>query len=46
MNQLVQDIASGKIKLVIEKEYSFEKVLDALEITETRHARGKLVVKM
>lgn len=46
MNQLVQDVASGKIKLVIEKEYIFDEALDALEKTETRHARGKLVVKM
>lgn len=46
MIQLVQDIASGKIKLVIEKKYPFEEALNALEKTETRHARGKLVVKV
>ncbi|MFD2762151.1 NADP-dependent oxidoreductase [Lentibacillus juripiscarius] len=42
--QLVHDIADEKIKLVIEKEYPFEQGLEALKKTETRHARGKLVV--
>lgn len=41
---LVNDISKGKIKLVIEKEYGFYQALEALEKTETRHARGKLVV--
>lgn len=45
ITQLVQDISSGKIQLVIEKEYPFEQALDALQKTETRHARGKLVVE-
>lgn len=44
--ELVNDISDGKIKLVIEKEYSFEHALDALIKTETRHARGKLVVSL
>lgn len=42
--QLVDDISKSNIKLVIEKEYPFSKALDALEKTETRHARGKSVV--
>ncbi|GAB4073763.1 NADP-dependent oxidoreductase [Barrientosiimonas marina] len=42
--QLVQNIADDKIKLVIENAYPFEQGLDALQKTETRHARGKLVV--
>lgn len=41
---LVNAISNGEIKLVIEKEYPFEQALDALKKTETRHARGKLVV--
>lgn len=46
VTQLVADIAAGRIKLVIEQEYPFEQVLDALQKTETRHARGKLVVNV
>ena len=42
--QFVSDVADDKIKIVIEKEYSFEDAMEALEKTETRHARGKLVV--
>ena len=42
---LVSAISNGEIKLVIEQEYPFEQALDALMKTETRHARGKLVVK-
>ncbi|MCG1028942.1 NADP-dependent oxidoreductase [Virgibacillus halodenitrificans] len=41
---LVKQIAAGDIQLVIEKEFSFEEALEALKKTETRHARGKLVV--
>lgn len=42
--ELVNAISNGEIKIVIEKEYPFEQALDALKKTETRHARGKLVV--
>ncbi|GAA0447392.1 NADP-dependent oxidoreductase [Lentibacillus halophilus] len=42
--KLAHDIANEKITLVIEKEYPFEQGLEALQKTETRHARGKLVV--
>ncbi|GAA0427868.1 NADP-dependent oxidoreductase [Lentibacillus halophilus] len=42
--QLTKDIADEKITLVIENDYPFEQGLDALEKTETRHARGKSVV--
>lgn len=41
---LVQDMASGTVQVVIEKEYPFAEALDALKKTETRHARGKSVV--
>lgn len=44
MIELVQEIAVGKINVVIEKQYSFDEALDALQKAETRHARGKLVV--
>lgn len=44
--ELVAAISRGEIKIVIEKEYTFEQALEALEKTETRHARGKLVVKV
>jgi NADPH:quinone reductase-like Zn-dependent oxidoreductase len=41
---LVSAIAAGEIEVTIEQEYPFERALEALEKTETRHARGKLVV--
>ncbi len=44
MHQFISDVSEGNIKIVIEKEYSFSEALDALEKTETRHARGKSVV--
>lgn len=43
--ELVNAISKDEIKVVIEKKYSFEQALEALEKTETRHARGKLVVE-
>lgn len=43
--ELVNAISKDEIKIVIEKKYTFEKALEALEKTETRHARGKLVVE-
>lgn len=46
MIDLVQTISSGQIKLEIENEYPFSQVLDALQKTETRHARGKSVVNL
>ncbi|WP_220464459.1 NADP-dependent oxidoreductase [Paraliobacillus salinarum] len=46
LGSLVNDIASGKVRLVIEHVYAFTQALRALEKTETRHARGKLVVSM
>ena len=46
MIELIDKISDGKIKVVIEKEYPFKDALDALQKTETRRARGKLVVTM
>ena len=45
VRDLVDAIAKGEVQVVIEKEYPFEQALEALEKTETRHARGKLVVR-
>lgn len=44
--ELVNQISNEKVKIVIEKEYPFLHALDALEKTETRRARGKVVVKI
>lgn len=44
MAELVADISSGRIRMVLEHVYPFEQALTALEKAETRHARGKLVV--
>ncbi len=46
VNMLIQDMVEKKLHLVIEHIYSFEQAIDALEKTETGHARGKLVVSM
>lgn len=46
LNNFVSDIAEGKIRLVIEHIYPFAQAIDALEKTETRHAKGKLVVSL
>ncbi len=43
--KLVKSISKGEIHIVIEKEYPFDRAIEALEKTETRHARGKLVVQ-
>jgi NADPH:quinone reductase-like Zn-dependent oxidoreductase len=44
MAELIDDISTGRIRLVLEHVYPFDQALKALEKTETRHARGKLVV--
>lgn len=46
LDNLVQLIAEGKIKVVIEKAYPFDMALDALDKTGTRSARGKSVVTL
>lgn len=43
---LADDIVAGKVRTVIEKVYPFDDAIAALEKTETRHARGKLVVTL
>lgn len=44
--ELINKISQEKIKVVIEKEYPFKNALDALKKTETRRARGKLIVTL
>lgn len=44
MVALLQGIADGKYPLTIGQVYPFEKALDALHKTQTRHARGKSVI--
>lgn len=46
MAALLADIAQGRIRLVLERVFAFEDAVAALEKTETRHARGKLVVSL
>lgn len=46
MIELVSSISQSLVKVVIEKEYDFPEALEALKKTETRHARGKLVVRI
>lgn len=46
LERLIVSVAEGSVRSVIEAEYPFAKSLEALEKTETRHARGKLVVKV
>lgn len=43
--ELLDDVASGTIRVEIEKEYAFEQAAEALEKTETRHAKGKQIVR-
>lgn len=44
--RLARDITAGQIQLVIERVYPFDRAIKALEKTETRHARGKIVVSV
>ncbi len=43
---LMADAVSGEIQLVIEEVYPFADALDALSKTQTRHARGKLILTL
>ena len=44
--EVIDHIASGKIKITIEKVYDFEDALDALEKVSTRSARGKTIIEI
>lgn len=46
MKELIHEMSIDKIKIVIENEYLFKDALEALKKTETRRARGKVIVKM
>lgn len=46
IGDLMQDIVTDKVKIIIDHVYPFEEALKALEKTETRHGRGKLVVSV
>lgn len=46
VGRLIDEIVSENVQIVIEHVYPFEEALTALEKTETRHAQGKLVVKV
>lgn len=46
LKKIVEEITEGNIQLVIEDVYPFAQAIDALEKTETRHARGKSVVSV
>lgn len=44
ISDLMEQIDKGTLRVVIERIYPFELAIEALMKTETRHARGKLVV--
>lgn len=46
VSELVEKIQGGRLRLVIEQIYPFSQAIEALEKTETRHARGKVVVRV
>jgi NADPH:quinone reductase-like Zn-dependent oxidoreductase len=46
LKQITQLIDSGKIKPHIGKQFSFAQIHDALELSQTGHGRGKIVVTM
>lgn len=46
MNELKDLIEAGKLRPVIEKDYSLEKATEALAYQETGHVAGKLVIKV
>lgn len=46
LEQLAADVAAGRIHVVLDRVYPFDQGLDALAQAETRHARGKLIIKI
>lgn len=46
LSLMVKRIADGDMELVIEEVYPFAEGFEALKKTQTRHARGKLVLSM
>lgn len=46
LEDLMQHIAEGQVRLVIEHIYPFNEALAALAKVQTRHARGKIVISL
>ncbi|WP_047863728.1 NADP-dependent oxidoreductase [Rubrobacter aplysinae] len=46
LSRLAEDVAAGRVRVVIERAYPFEQGIEALQKTETRHAQGKVVLTM
>lgn len=46
LSNLINDIVSDNVQIKLEHIYPFKEAIDALEKTETRHAQGKLVVRV
>lgn len=46
LGHLMTDIASGELRIEIERVYPFEDALSALAKVQTRHARGKVVLRL
>lgn len=46
LGELVDLAASGRLEVEIERVYPLERGVEALEKTETRHARGKVVLEV
>ncbi|WP_301109143.1 NADP-dependent oxidoreductase [Sporosarcina sp.] len=46
LDKMVSDIADGSMEVVIEEVYPFMEGFEALKKTQTRHARGKLILSM
>ena len=44
--QLMTDLAEGRLRVELERVYPFEQALDALAKVQTRHARGKHVLRL
>lgn len=40
----IDDVVKGEVKLTLDKKYSFNEALSALEQVKTRHSRGKIVL--
>ena len=46
LTTMMRQIAKNEMQLTIEKVYPFDKALEALQKTRTRHARGKVVIEV
>ncbi|KAK4099550.1 NAD(P)-binding protein [Parathielavia hyrcaniae] len=46
MERLVKLLGDGKLRIVVDSEWPFEKVHDAFDVLKTGHAAGKVIVKV